>query len=94
MPVKEKPIIFTIHALQRMKERGTDKEAVREAGRIGERETARGGRVLYRLNLEFNKEWDGRYFGIQQVAPVVVEEEDRFVVITVYTFYFQEGEKR
>ena len=58
MPVKEKPIIFTIHALQRMKERGTDKEAVREAVRIGERETARGGRALYRLNLEFNKEWD------------------------------------
>jgi hypothetical protein len=46
------------------------------------------------LNLEFNREWDGRYFRIQQVAPVVVEEEDRFVVITVYTFYFQEGEKR
>ena len=55
-----------------MKERGTDKEAVREAVRIGELETARGGRVFYRLNLEFNKEWDGRYFGIQQVAPVVV----------------------
>jgi hypothetical protein len=31
---------------------------------------------------------------MQQVAPVVVEEKDRLVVIIVYTFYFKEGEKR
>lgn len=30
----------------------------------------------------------------QQVAPVVDETPDRFVVVTVYTFYFQEGEVR
>jgi hypothetical protein len=34
------------------------------------------------------REWDGRYYAVQQVAPVVAEEEHRFVVITVYTFYF------
>jgi hypothetical protein len=28
---------------------------------------------------------------MQQVAPVVAEEAERIVVITVYTFYFQEG---
>lgn len=32
------------------------------------------------------------YYGVQQVAPVVAEEEHRIVVVTVYTFYFQEGE--
>jgi len=31
---------------------------------------------------------------MQRVVPVVVDEKDRLVVITVYTFYFQEGEKR
>ena len=45
----------------------------------------------YRLNLEFHREWDGRYYGVQQVVPVVAEEGDRLVVVTVYVFYFQEG---
>jgi len=49
---------------------------------------------LYRLNLEFKREWDGRYYGIQQVVPIVAEKHDRYVVVTVYTFYFQEGEAR
>ncbi|MBI4526738.1 MAG: DUF4258 domain-containing protein [Deltaproteobacteria bacterium] len=88
-----KPIVFTTHARQRMRERGAREDDVREAIRIGQRETAHRGLVLYRLNVEFNREWDGRYYGVQQVAPVVAEEKDRFVVVTVYTFYFQEGEK-
>ncbi len=87
------PIVFTAHAMQRMKERGTNEGDVREAIRIGQKEPAKGGRFLYRLNLEFKKTWDGRYYGVQQVAPIVREEEDEIVVITVYTFYFQEGEK-
>ncbi len=83
-----KRIVFTAHALQRMKARGTNEEDVREAIRIGEKEPAKGGRFLYRLNLEFKRTWDGQYYGVQQVAPVVKDEEDEIVVITVYTFYF------
>jgi len=83
-----KPVVFSTHALQRMKERGTREEDVRQAIRIGRREPAQRGLFLYRLNLEFKREWDDRYYAIQQVAPVVAEEEDRFVVVTVYTFYF------
>ncbi len=89
-----KPIVFTAHALQRMRERGAREEDVRDAIRVGRRETARQGLVLYRLNLEFKREWDGRYYAVQQVAPVVAEERDRVVVVTVYTFYFQEGERQ
>jgi hypothetical protein len=90
--LSNKPIVFTNHARQRLKERGTDEESVREAIRIGEAEPAKRGLVLYRLNREFKKKWDGRYYGVQQVAPVVKEEDDRIVIITVYTFYFQEGD--
>jgi hypothetical protein len=90
----QKPIVFTSHARQRMKERGASEEAVRQAIRIGEQEPGKEGRVLYRLNVEFKQHWDGRYFGMQQVAPVVADEKDRLVVITVYTFYFKEGENR
>ncbi|MDE2994556.1 MAG: DUF4258 domain-containing protein [Chloroflexota bacterium] len=83
-----KPVAFTFHAYQRMQERGTQEEDVREAIRHGQRESARRGLYLYRLNLEYNREWDGQYYAVQQVAPVVDEEKDRFVVVTVYTFYF------
>jgi hypothetical protein len=48
---------------------------------------------LYRLNVEFKREWDNRYYRVQQGAPIVAEEEERFVVVTVYTFFFQEGER-
>jgi Domain of unknown function (DUF4258) len=85
---RPKPIIFTTHARQCMQERGTREEDVREAIRIGRREPAQRGLFLYRLNLEFKREWDGRYYAVQQVAPVAAEEAERFVVITVYTFYF------
>jgi len=90
---EEKPIIFTSHARQRMKERGESEESVREAIRIGQREAAQHGCFLHRLNLEFKKIWDGRFYGVQQVAPITKEEEDKIIVITVYAFYFQEGEK-
>ena len=83
-----KPVVFTLHARKRTLERGAREEDVVEAIRIGERETAQRGLSLYRLHLEFHREWDGRYYRVQQVAPVVAEEPDRIVVITVYTFYF------
>lgn len=63
-------------------------------GRKTSREPAQRGLYLYRLNLEFKREWDNRFYNVQQVVPVVAEEEDRLVVVTVYTFCFQETEKR
>ena len=77
-----------------MSERGAREEDVREAIRAGAREPAQRGLVQYRLTLEFKREWDGRYYGVQQVLAVVAEEPDRTVVVTVYTFYFQEGGER
>ena len=87
-----RPILFTQHALERMRQRGATEESVREAIRTGQGEPARRGLVLYRLNLEFKQEWAGRRYAIQQVAPLVADEAERIVVVTVYTFYFQEIE--
>ena len=89
-----KPIVFTRHARGRIKRRGTTEEDVIRAIRGGYREPAQRGLFLYRLNLEYRRHWDGRYYAVQQVVPVVDETPDRFVVVTVYTFYFQEGEVR
>lgn len=76
-----------------MRERGASDEAVRAAIELGERELAQRGLSVYRMNFEYKRQWDGRYYGMQQVAVVVAEESDRLVVVTVYTFYFQEGGK-
>lgn len=89
-----KPIVFTRHAMDRIKKRGTTEEDAIRAIRGGYREPAQRGLFAYRLNLEYRRQWDGRYYAVQQVAPVVDETPDRFVVVTVYTFYFQEGEVR
>jgi glutamate synthase domain-containing protein 1 len=93
MTEQEKPVIFTTHALTRMRERGATEADVREAIRIGQREPAQRGLFSYRFNVEFKREWDGRYYGVQQVVPIVAEEEARLVVVTVYTFFFQEGDR-
>ena len=83
-----KRIVFTSHARQRMKDRGASEGSVIEAIRTGGREPAHSGRAMFRLNMEFKREWDGVYYNVQQVLPVVVEENDLIIVITVYTFYF------
>lgn len=43
---------------------------------------------MYRHEIKYMEEWQGRFFASKQVAPVVVEEEDEIVVVTVYTFYY------
>jgi hypothetical protein len=77
-----------------MQDRGVTEEDVIRAIRIGRREAARRGLWQYRLNLEFRRDWAGKHYGMCQVAPVVAEEEGQIVVVTVYAFYFQEGQER
>ncbi len=54
----------------------------------GVRERAKHGRTLCRYNLPFGSQWQNRFYPIKQVAPVIKEEANEIVVITVYTFYF------
>lgn len=83
-----KPIRITAHALEQMAERGATNAEVREAIERGVREAAKRGRFMHRLNFQYNSEWQGRFYAIKQVAPVVVEAQNEVVVVTVYTFYF------
>jgi len=43
---------------------------------------------MYRHNFDYRAQWEGQYYAIKQVAPVVVETENEIVVVTVYTFYY------
>ncbi len=83
-----KPIRLTTHALEQLVERGATEEEVKEAIEKGVREAAKGGRAMYRLNFQYQAKWQGKFYAIKQVAPVVVEAQNETVVVTVYTFYF------
>ncbi len=71
-----------------MAERGASQFEVEKAIRKGERIPAKKGRVAFRHNFQFNAKWADKEFAMKQVMPIVVEENDEYIVVTVYTFYF------
>jgi hypothetical protein len=83
-----KPVRLTRHAREQCGERGATEEEVVQAVQHGTREPAKRGRWLYRYNVAFGGMWAGNFYAVKQVAPVVAEEPDEIVVVTVYTFYF------
>jgi len=83
-----KKIIFSEHALSRMKTRGATKEEVELTINIGEKVLAEQNRLAFRKNFAFNGYWKEKFYRIKQVMLIVVEENDRCIVVTVYTFYF------
>jgi hypothetical protein len=83
----EKPIKFSQHALENLFDRGASKEDVEQAIRTGEQLPAQKGRKAFRKNFSYNAMWKGKYYQAKQVVPIVVEEPDRFVVVTVYVFF-------
>ena len=82
------PIVFSTHALAQMADRGTNEAEVEAAMPEGEEIPAKQGRRSFRKNFAFNSQWKGRYYELKQVMPVIADEADRVVVITVYVFYF------
>lgn len=76
------------HAREQCRERGATEAEVRQAVLEGQREPVKRGRYLCRLNFEFNSLWQGQKYAIKQVAPVIAEEEEELVVVTVFVFYF------
>jgi hypothetical protein len=83
-----KPVEFSAHARDKMLDRGADEKEVLMAIHTGSLEPARKGRVMFRKNFDFHREWRGKRYAIKQVAPVVAEEASKLVVVTVYVYYF------
>ena len=83
-----KRIRLSKHAQKQALERGATQVEVQEAVRNGSREPTTRGREMGRYNFVFNRKWQGKHYPIKQVAPVIKEEANETVVITVYTFYF------
>mgnify|MGYP001260742010 FL=1 len=83
-----KPVVFSTHALGQMADRGAQQSEVEIAISACEEIPAKQGRRAFRKNFSFNATWKGRYYDVKQVVPIVAEEADAWVVITVYVFYF------
>ena len=83
-----KTIRLTIHAREQCADRGATEAEVKQAIEQGAREAAKRGRFMFRLNFQYDAEWQGKYYAIKQVAPVVAEAQNEIIVVTVYTFYF------
>ena len=85
---RSKKIFFSKHARLKMVDRGTSEEEVIGAIKEGSFELTCKGRFLFRKNLSFNGFWRTRRYLTKQIAPVIVEEEDKLVIVTVYVYYF------
>lgn len=82
-----KPIVFSRHATEQLSDRGATQKEVEQAIREGEEIPAKKGRRAFRKNFSFQSEWKGKFYEIKQVMPIVIEEPERWVVVTVYVFY-------
>jgi hypothetical protein len=89
MKTGEKPIYFTHHALEQMKERQATENEVIETIRNSKWVSAEKGRLTASKLFPFQREHYGRYYASKEVVPVFTEEIERIVVITVYTFFSQ-----
>jgi len=83
-----KEIIISQHAKDQLQDRGASTSEVERAIREGEPAPAKRGRMAFRKNFLFDSVWKEKYYKIKQVMPIVVAEDDRWVVVTVYVFYF------
>jgi Domain of unknown function (DUF4258) len=76
------------HARERLTERGATESEVIATVESGECFPAKYGRMGYRRNFAFDKEWLGRCYSTKQVEAYAVEEEGGWLVITVLVKYF------
>jgi hypothetical protein len=75
------------HARSRLQERGATEEEVRLTVESGERFGAKYGRIGFRRNFPFNREWAGKSYATKQVEAYAVEENE-WLVITVMVKFF------
>jgi hypothetical protein len=83
-----KPVRFWAHALSYIVRRGFTIAEVEEAIRGSRWETAELGRLECPKTFVFNQKWNETLYTTKEVRPILVEEADEIVVVTVYTYYW------
>ena len=85
-----KLIRLSKHALVYTDKRGFTLAEVEDAIRTSPWMPAELGRLHCRKNFPYGKEWSGKAYKTKQVRPIFVEDAGEIVVITVYTYYFDQ----
>ncbi len=73
-----------------MTRRGFTVAEVEEAIRTMPWQPAELERLECRKDFAYGKEWNGKLYTTKQVRPIFVEEASEIVVVTVYTYYFEQ----
>ncbi len=82
------PVVIDPHARERIVERGaTEDEVIATVGR-GERFAAKFGRTGFRRNIRFDGIWRGRRYSTKQLEVFAIEDDGRWVVVTVIVKFF------
>jgi len=83
-----KPIRLSGHARQRMSGRGTTFDEVAETIRTAPWGPAESDRLECRKDFTYGREWNGKVYATKQVHPIIVDEANEIVVVTLYVYYF------
>lgn len=83
-----KKIVFSQHAKDQVADRGATEDEVINAIEDGEKMPAKRGRLSFRKNYPYGKIWKGKRYEMKQVVPIVVDEGNMLVVVTVYVYFF------
>jgi len=75
------------HALERLVERGANEEEVRATLEGGERFPAKHGRIGFRRNFSFDREWNGKCYAVKQIEAYAVEENGWLVITVIVKFF-------
>ncbi len=81
-------IMFHPHAKERMEERGTTDDKVKNTIDQSEQFLAKFGRIGFRRIFSFNSKWRGKYYANKQLEVYAVPKGDDWLIITVITRYF------
>ncbi|MCX5886214.1 MAG: hypothetical protein NT096_09955 [Proteobacteria bacterium] len=83
-----KPIRLSAHARENLSYRGTTEQEVIDTIRTAPWGAAEHGRLECRKEFQYKQDWNGKFYNTKQVRPILVEETEEIVVVTVYVYYF------
>jgi hypothetical protein len=84
----EVPVVIDPHARERIADRGATEEEVTATVRGGEQFPAKLGRTGFRRNFPFGGIWRGRGYTTKQIEVFAIQEDGRWVVVTVIVKFF------
>lgn len=84
----KRPFRLSGHAQGYLTRRGFNESEVKETIRNRPWDSVRGNRMGAMTEFENNAEWNGTYYATKRVRPILVEEPDEIVIVTVYTYVF------